>query len=151
MTLGESRTRVAPAPYTLWVPGDPVPKGSKRGVTYTRADGHLGVRLIESSKAYPAWRDQVAADLDAARLRHRWPVLTGPVSVHLSFYLHKPKRPKHPVFPITKPDIDKLVRAVCDGLTTRLVVDDSQIVELLAFKRYDAEPGVFIRVAPVDG
>ena len=47
---------------------------------------------------------------------------------------------------IKKPDVDNLVKAVLDALNGVAWVDDSQIVRLIAEKRYSTEPYVFINV-----
>lgn len=86
------------------------------------------------------------------------PIL-GPVRVEIDFYVTRPpsiKRGKRE-FPIVPPDVDKLCRAVNDGLNQgpdgkanngRLWGDDSQIVELEAHKFYadDRAPGANIRI-----
>jgi Holliday junction resolvase RusA-like endonuclease len=56
--------------------------------------------------------------------------------------------PRH----ITRPDADKLVRAVADALTGVLWRDDSQIDRMMVGKFYvrsDEAPGVEIRVTQV--
>jgi Holliday junction resolvase RusA-like endonuclease len=57
----------------------------------------------------------------------------------------KPRTVKreHPTVP---PDLDKLIRAVLDGLTAIAYVDDSQVVEIYAKKIYGLVPGVQIRL-----
>lgn len=79
--------------------------------------------------------------------------------VEIDFYLTRPPSVKqtHRAYPIKPPDIDKLCRAVNDGLNQgpegkanfgRLWGDDSQVVELLAKKFYadDRKPGADIRI-----
>lgn len=82
-------------------------------------------------------------------------MLKGPATLEVVFYMERPatitvsKRP-HPVLP---PDIDKLVRAVGDALSdARVWGDDSQVVKLVAFKRYadNHEQGAFISVSTLD-
>jgi Holliday junction resolvase RusA-like endonuclease len=89
-------------------------------------------------------------------------LLLGPVRVEIDFYLPRPasiKISKRPL-PIVPPDLDKLCRAVLDGLGQGLNGksgdgllwgDDSQVVELLASKFYadDRDPGADIRVIPL--
>jgi Holliday junction resolvase RusA-like endonuclease len=89
------------------------------------------------------------------------PIL-GPVRVEIDFYVTRPpsiKRGKRE-FPIVPPDVDKLCRAVNDGLNQgpdgkanngRLWGDDSQVVELVAKKFYadDRAPGADIRIFPL--
>ena len=122
------------------VVGTPAPQGSKRHVG--------GGRMIESSPHVKPWRESIrAAALEA--MGEDWQQLTGPVGLSLGFYLPRPKghygtgrnadslRPSAPRHPVTKPDLDKLIRAVLDALTSAgLWRDDSQVVSILAGKEY---------------
>ena len=88
-----------------------------------------------------------------------FPIL-GPVKLELGFDLPRPQahygtgRNSHtlkassPTWPTVMPDLDKLVRAICDSLTDAgLWKDDSHVVYLIAAKRYaDGPPGVLIQV-----
>lgn len=113
--------------------GEPAPQGSK---TIMRG------RLVESSKKLPAWRKAIA---DAAKELNEY--TEEPVEVLIIFYLPKPKTVKRK-YPSVKPDLDKLCRAVGDGITGILIKDDSQIVELSARKEY-GQPGAFIQIAEI--
>lgn len=109
-------------------------------------------RSVESSKRWPLWRKTVAEYAAAERLKRRFPrFLNGPVSLTVTFYLPKPQRPKHERH-VTKPDLDKLVRGVCDALTGIVWTDDAQVNTIMAVKRYvdneEPDPFVLIRVAP---
>jgi Holliday junction resolvase RusA-like endonuclease len=118
--------------------GDPVPQGSKRAfVVKNRA-----VVVDDNKATLRSWRSAV---IDAARVELNadrevaWAPEKGPVRVTLMFFLRRPKRPKADV-PIVKPDVDKLARAVLDGLTDAGVFrDDSQVTTLTARKRYTTE------------
>ena len=55
--------------------------------------------------------------------------------VSVTFFLAKPAKPKWAIFPASKPDLDKLVRAVLDGCLP-VWTDDSLVVELVAKKRW---------------
>lgn len=65
-------------------------------------------------------------------------ILQGAVGVRLSFFFLRPgsvsakKRPHHTV----KPDIDKITRAVLDGLKGIIYKDDAVVVKLAAEKDY---------------
>lgn len=119
----------------LWVPGTPAPQGSKRAL---RARGSGRVVLVESSKRLPAWRHTIAT-IAAARCPEP---LTGPLAVTLVFVMPRTKAMgDRPAPPMTqRPDLDKLTRAALDGLTGPVLIDDSQVVDLRAYKRR-AEPG----------
>jgi crossover junction endodeoxyribonuclease RusA len=124
---------------TFNVDGTPRPQGSKNAFATD-----AGIRLVESSgENLHAWRTIVR---DEAAL-HRPPDAPweGPVLAELSFRLRRPKHPKHEL-PITTPDVDKLSRAVLDGITEgRILRDDSIVTDLRATKDYtDGSPGVAI-------
>ncbi|MCG7245624.1 RusA family crossover junction endodeoxyribonuclease [Corynebacterium sp. ACRPX] len=106
------------------------------GVT-AEPDRGTHIVLVESSKKLPLRREQVQ---DRA-LEHCEP-LSGPVRVQLEFVMPRTKamrdKPAPPM--IQKPDVDKLARAVLDGLTGPAFEDDSQVTELIVAKRR-AMPG----------
>ena len=67
------------------------------------------------------------------------------VEVSLVFTLKKPKTVTRSE-PFKRPDIDKLSRAVLDGLTGVAYEDDEQVVKLIAVKEYGNVEGVTIRI-----
>jgi len=127
--------------------GIPAPQGSKR---------HVGMgRMIESSKALKPWREQIIADALALSIT----TLHEPVTVSLVFCFPRPKshlnkkgelRNTAPIHKTSKPDIDKLARAVLDSLTlARVLADDALCFSLTCSKRYciaQEPPGVMITV-----
>ena len=74
--------------------------------------------------------------------------MSGPVYLELSFYLPRAKKPKHPVFPIVRPDLDKMTRSICDALKdANVYLDDSQVCASTQCKVYAIDrPGVHILV-----
>jgi len=79
----------------------------------------------------------------------------GPVQIFIEAYMEIPKswsiRKKEYahrglILPITKPDLDNITKAVLDALNKTVFVDDSQIVNLLAQKRYSNVPQTTISV-----
>ena len=128
---------------SFFVPGDPKPQGSKRHVG--------GGRLIESSKGLPAWRAAVKA---AAEQAHQGqPPIDAPVHVTARFFMPKPKRPRFNT-PAVAPDLDKLQRAVGDGLEAGgLIKNDSRIISWDSTKHYAGEhqkPGAHLTIAPAN-
>ncbi|MCH9728405.1 MAG: RusA family crossover junction endodeoxyribonuclease [Actinomycetia bacterium] len=131
---------------TFFVPGKPAPQGSKR---------HVGRGImIESSATVGPWRERVAlAAHNAMRDRPDLSMFDGvPLRVGIEFLMPRPASTPKRVTPpaIKRPDLDKLVRAVFDALTSVVWSDDSAVVELRASKRLtevNEQPGAHIRVA----
>ncbi len=68
-----------------------------------------------------------------------------PVKVMLEFHVARPKSiPKKRTEPAVKPDLDKLVRATMDALKSVLYVDDGQVTELRAKKKYAEGPEMVV-------
>jgi crossover junction endodeoxyribonuclease RusA len=129
-----------PGAISVWVAGKPAPQGSKRYVG--RPGGGRGV-LIESSKAVKPWR----ADVRQAFLDHGDTVSPGvatfgpyvAVVVKIVFVMPRPvATPKTKPTPaaVKQPDLDKLVRAVLDAITSAGVwCDDAQVTAAHTHKR----------------
>jgi Holliday junction resolvase RusA-like endonuclease len=130
-------------------------QGNKSAFPFRRKDGSLGVavtegRRPESRAAFKEWRGAVAA---CARLwleQNGSPApLSGPVAVTMTFYLPRPKSaPKRVLYPIARPDLLKLGRAVEDALKGLAWNDDSQNVDIMLRKRFavDSPPRVEIEI-----
>lgn len=112
----------------ITVRGIPAPQGSKRHVG--------GGRMVEMSKAVGPWREAVRGETQRT-MGARAPI-EGPVMVGVDFYLPRPKSlAKGVLWPARRPDIDKLARAVLDGLTEGGAwLDDGQVVKLQLVKNY---------------
>jgi Holliday junction resolvase RusA-like endonuclease len=130
--------------FTLFVPGIPIPQGSARAFVV----GGRAVITGANKKTKP-WRGEIAAA--AIDLRPEG-FTDGAVSIALDFYMPRPLHlAKKYNRPTSKPDLDKLIRAVLDALTGVLWVDDSQVVEIVARKYYDLPTGVHITVTHLTG
>lgn len=126
------------------VPGTPKPQGSKKGfVVNGRA-----VLVEAAGQDLKDWRRAVTSAARTYAANHLWELTNAPLEVDLLFSLLSPQRPKFKAFPAVKPDIDKLTRAVLDGITDAKTVwlDDSQVVVLHARKVYGL-PGVAVVVS----
>lgn len=126
----------------LFIAGVPRPQGSKNA--YRRG---TRVVMVEANKYLPEWRQAVYEALRASGKQ-----FDGAVTVMATFYIPRPKTNKR-LYATTKPDVDKLVRAIGDCLTKAgTIVDDSYIVTWNAAKAYadGVEPGVRIIVEGCD-
>lgn len=124
----------------LVIDGTPTTQGSK---SINRRTG----QMFEQAKGLRVWRETIAKTTMACR-RGRGP-FEGPVFVSAVFLFARPKRRPRRSYPLR--DLDKLQRALGDGLVAGgLLVDDSQITQWLAEKRFTANgevPGVRVRIS----
>jgi Holliday junction resolvase RusA-like endonuclease len=111
------------------------PKGS------TRAFMPKGARfpiITSANTGVKGWEDAIRARLQEVA---GGVFFDGPVSVAIVFRLPRPKSRKRDRYHGTKPDLDKLVRGSLDALKGVIWKDDSQVVDLRAYKRYaDGQP-----------
>lgn len=161
---------------TLWlaVGGKPVTQGSMRAVA-------AGVVRRESGPQLVAWRDSITQALMRV-CGADWETVTGPVRLEAVFTVRRPASYPKTVrrLPTSKPDSDKLLRAVQDALSPKLrkgekqkgrtsaglsrfllLRDDSIIVDSRALKTFPSpmhthpwalpHPGVVLRICPATG
>ncbi|AHB79606.1 RusA-like resolvase [Mycobacterium phage Validus] len=149
----------------MFVPGKPAPQGSKDFMGFKKPlPGQIrGAAILkESSAAVGPWRERIALAAADAMLAAGLPLLDHapstsaerryPVTASLTFVMPRPSgTPKSYTPPAVKrPDLDKLARAVLDGLTDVCWVDDSQVDDLHCRKvlaEVAQQPGVHIRIA----
>jgi Holliday junction resolvase RusA-like endonuclease len=95
-------------------------------------------RLVhQNAKDLKPWRQSVSLSALEARGRHREIDRECAVRVDIVFYFQRPKSlPKCRTRQITKPDIDRLVRATLDALTGIAFADDAQVDETHLWKRF---------------
>lgn len=142
------------------VDGLPIPQGHVRTVT-------KGGRTwsFHGSPGLPAWRALVADAARTAVLGRPGP-FQGAAQVALVFHLPRPKnhwtskgtlKPWAPRWPTTRPDVDRLARAVLDAISLGdpppVLGDDSLVVSLEAGKVYCAwgePPGVTVFACDAD-
>jgi crossover junction endodeoxyribonuclease RusA len=127
----------------LFIAGIPRPQGSKKA--FNRGGR---IVLVEAAAGLKEWRELVGILYRQQKLEfHSRPAA---VTVDLTFLLPQIKKPKLR-YPTTKPDIDKLSRAILDALTGIAYEDDSQVVQLKTQKVYTFnEPGVYITVSGIN-
>lgn len=131
--------------------GIPIPQGSMRHV------GH-GVIRHTNAEGIALFRAQVGAAVTRAALDQGVVLpLEGPLRLTARFTLPRPKSaPKRRIWPDRRPDLDKIVRALCDALTQcGCWVDDAQVVQIDATKIYVGAvgdlvgvPGIGFEVSP---
>lgn len=122
--------------------GKPKPQGSMRSFHHK----HTGTLVtISDNPGLKSWRGEVTL----AAMEHREDRMPpdGPVRLTARFFFATPRKmPKERRGMTTKPDVDKLLRALCDSLSGVLYKDDSQVTEARAVKEYGIPERVEIEV-----
>ena len=133
----------------LTVIGLPVSQGSKCA-RVVRGRAILTDGFGDKPRRLRDWRASVAACARLWLQQNGMPApLDGPVELTATFYLPRPKSaPKRVLYPATKPDLDKLTRAIGDALAKIAYTDDSRIVQINVGKRFavDSPPRVEIEL-----
>jgi crossover junction endodeoxyribonuclease RusA len=120
--------------------GKPEPQGSMKAFVVR------GRPIITSDNtSLKPWRQQVALAA-LAQMKGGTPH-DGAVEMQIDFYFDRPKSVKKTALKITRPDIDKLERAVLDALTGIAYKDDAQVVKVTKTKQYGSPARVEIAVA----
>jgi Holliday junction resolvase RusA-like endonuclease len=153
-----AREHALMAEVVITVTGTPVPQGSKRGFVV----GNRAVIVDDNKPVLRTWR----GDVKKAAEETGSSMLLQPVGVEIQFSLARPrshyrtgKSTGHlltgtaPAHPKGKPDVDKLARAVLDGLKAAgMYADDAQVIDLHAIKSYARRgqaPGAVITIREI--
>jgi Holliday junction resolvase RusA-like endonuclease len=100
--------------------------------------------LHSQGSALAVWRSLIGWEAKSAGASPH----SLPVKITISFFMPRPKTVKR-AYPSVAPDLDKLVRAVLDGLTGVAYEDDGQVVQIHARKLYGAEVGAEIELETI--
>lgn len=137
--------------WEIWVAGVAQPQGSARGFK-------KGNRVIVTSdnKSLRPWRHAVTSEAQQkAAFAGPDSPLSGALDLELAFVFPRPaghygKRgllATAPVVKSSRPDVDKLARAVIDALADAGIFhNDAQVARLMASKVYGDRPGCRIRL-----
>ena len=129
---------------SFFVAGEPAPKGSTKSF-------YTGGKVIttNANRRTKDWEMRIATE--AQRVSPG--VSSIAVRIVARFLLQRPKSlPKKVVHDVKKPDLDKLIRAILDGITGILIEDDSQVVNITATKQYaqaNEQHGVLIELEEI--
>ena len=89
------------------------------------------------------------------KYRPKGGLITGPVSLNLRIYRSIPKSmskknrllaEEGKLLPVTKPDMDNIIKSVFDALNDVIWHDDSQVVELICSKGYSNTPRIEVEI-----
>ncbi|GIQ67425.1 RusA family crossover junction endodeoxyribonuclease [Xylanibacillus composti] len=126
--------------FTIY--GEPVAQGRPRAST---AGGFVRMYDPKKSRDYKDYVRLAAADHAPPEL------LQGPLAVMVIAYRSIPKSfskrkaaaaEAGEIFPVSKPDADNYLKGVKDALKGVMWVDDSQVVDAYARKRYSIKPRI---------
>lgn len=150
-------------PIKFWVPGVPAPGGSKKAFLNSKT-GEIVVRDDCDRNSW--WRTEVA--IEATKVMVGRKPLAGCLECFYTFYMPRPAshfrggknadqlKTEAPPYPITKPDVTKLIRSTEDAMTGIVWRDDAQVAFQQARKCYchpggpHPFPGVWIEVGECD-
>lgn len=125
--------------------GHPEPQGSTRA--FIPKGWNRAIITANSPKLKP-WRQEVTGAAINV-MAGREPV-TSAVEICVDFFFDRPKSVKKSVIhKTTKPDIDKLARAILDALTGVVFKDDSQVIRLSATKQFGIPERAVVRVSEI--
>jgi crossover junction endodeoxyribonuclease RusA len=133
--------------FTFTVYGIPAPQGSMKAFI---PRGWSRPVLTSDNKKTKPWRQEVAGSAVTAMQQSNFERRDRslPISVVVSFVFQKPKSTKKSVVhKTTKPDVDKLARAILDALTGIVFEDDSQVVDLHVSKCFGDVPCAKIEIS----
>ena len=135
-----------PEAVRFTVYGHPAPQGSSKAFV---PKGWKRAIITSANPKLKPWRQQVSGE--AMALGATMIPAHTPVSMSLDFYFNRPDsvsvKKRHGM--TTKPDLDKLVRAILDSLKGILIHDDSQVTCIATEKRYGSPERVEISVSPI--
>jgi len=129
--------------------GEPVAQGRPRAST---ASGHVRLYDPAKSRDYKDYVRLAAAEHAPSKL------LEGPLAVMVTAYRSIPKSfskkkaaaaEAGEVYPTSKPDADNYLKGVKDALKGVMWVDDSQVVDAYARKRYSFKPRIEVKIRQI--
>ena len=142
--IDELKARAAVVRVQFTIPGKPFakqrPRATRQGRVYTPA----------ATVSFERQVGQIAATMFSAPM-------AGPVRLTVEAYFPIPpswskRRQAEAVgaWHVQKPDVDNVVKAICDGLNRIAWADDGQVAEVVARKRWAAGTGqAVVTVEPI--
>lgn len=128
--------------YTLTFPGEPVPLARPRFSRRGTYDSQANVKQFYI--------------LHLLSVKHTWKKLYGPLEIQVEFAMPIPKGSKKRTRSLAytphvkRPDLSNLIKFIEDVMQGHIFDDDSQIVGINAFKRYDENPKTTLKIWSLD-
>jgi len=144
--IGEGADRIE-----FFVAGEPQPKGSTRAFYVKKLDRVVTTTTNKNTKQ---WQLRVSTEAQRANESRNGAFFCNDdrcgYEVAADFTFTRPKStPKKVHLNTKRPDLDKLIRAVLDGIVNVLIPDDALVISIRATKKYGEEnevPGARISV-----
>lgn len=132
--------------FTLFISGQPVPKGrprmSRYGGVYTPKRTQEAEENIASVVALAMRKQGITEPFD------------GPCKIEVRFYMRRSSKNKNTVFNTQRPDLDNLEKLLLDACSNMLWYDDSQVVWVEAVKMFTPNvnkgEGIFVCVSQLE-
>lgn len=126
--------------------GTPQPQGSTRA--FIPKGWNRPIITTDNAKLKPFRQEVAQTALIAMRERGAQMAARGiPIALTLGFFFDKPKSTRKSVRrKVSRPDLDKLLRATLDALTGIVYADDSQVDEIRAVKAFGSPVRLEIHV-----
>jgi crossover junction endodeoxyribonuclease RusA len=130
---------------TFQVFGTPQPQGSARA--FMPKGAKFPVVTSDNPKLKP-WRQEVAQVAQLEMNENNLEVIgkKHPTRIEAEFYFAPPKSGRNLVHKMTRPDVDKLSRALLDALTGIVYEDDGQVSQCEVRKFFGAPARVVVMV-----
>lgn len=161
--VGEPPPRVS---IEFTIDGQAEPAGSKTAMPiYDRngnpvtKNGRVITNTIDSNPKAKGWKEVVAF---VARQNYKGPLLTGPLRFSVTIYRVRPnghwnkartalsKDGRETPYPIGRPDVLKMTRAIEDALTKVIWHDDAQICDERLMKFWGDSAKVVVKIETMD-
>lgn len=132
---------------TFTIPGQPVPKGRAR---MSIRGGHVVAYTPQKTRIY---ENQVGAY--AAQAMQGQPPIAKAVFVGIEAHMLVPpswsKKKRQDalsgkIWPTSRPDLDNIIKAVLDGVLRVAIIDDNQVVHLVARQLYSEIPRLIVEI-----
>ncbi len=133
------------------VHGNPVAQGRPK---FSTAGGFVRAYDPAKSRDYKDYVRLAAAEHAPPKL------LDGPLAVMVTAYRSIPKSfskkkaaaaEAGEIYPVSKPDADNYLKGVKDALKGVMWIDDSQVVDAYARKRYSFRPRIEVKIRQIGG
>lgn len=129
------------------IPGTPVGKGRPK---FARRGNFVTAYTPEKTASY-----ENLVKVKAEEAMGGIPLFEGPVSVEIALFVTPPaswsqKKQREAlagtVFPVSKPDVDNVLKGIMDACNEIVFKDDKQAVDVKVIKRYSDTARAFVKV-----